>query len=210
MKLILFALACGVICWTGVITIAQKGRFDEIKQLQSPQKPLRGLMIAGVFDGPRTPEREKLVRDRLKQVVAAADAALRRGNLASSVLRRATAALRSAGLSSGGFAVMALDSKGVLASGSTAGAATFSDKMCAAAWLGSVKQKAAEICTDVGQHAMTVQRAVDSQVSKAKDTPAPHAMVMDKFGDMGISSKSAEMYSAYIGPDGIPVVNIYN
>lgn len=64
-------------------TIAQKGSFPEIKQLQSPQNPKLGFMIhggAGVIKrGSLTPEKEKEYRAKLEEVLLAGYKALKDG-----------------------------------------------------------------------------------------------------------------------------------
>ena len=64
-------------------TLAQKGTFTEIKQLQSPQNPKLGFIIhggAGVIKrGSLTPENEKEYRDKLTEVLLAGYKALQDG-----------------------------------------------------------------------------------------------------------------------------------
>ena len=66
--------------------IPQKGSFAEIKQLQSPQKPRLGFIIHGgagvITRGSLTPEKEKLYRDKLTEVVQAGYKALQDGKSA--------------------------------------------------------------------------------------------------------------------------------
>jgi L-asparaginase / beta-aspartyl-peptidase len=75
-----FLLACLV---TPITVVAQKGRFAEMKQLQSPQDPRIGFMIHGgagaIKKGSLTPEAEKLFRDKLTEIVLAAYKALQDG-----------------------------------------------------------------------------------------------------------------------------------
>jgi beta-aspartyl-peptidase (threonine type) len=64
-------------------TIAQKGNFAEIKQLQSPQTPKLGFMIHGgagvIKKGGLTPEREKEYRAKLEEAVLAGYKSLQSG-----------------------------------------------------------------------------------------------------------------------------------
>jgi len=64
-------------------TAAQKGRFTEIKQLQSPQTPKLGFMIHGgagvIRRGDLTPEKEKAYRAKLEEALLAGYKALQNG-----------------------------------------------------------------------------------------------------------------------------------
>jgi beta-aspartyl-peptidase (threonine type) len=68
------------------VSLAQKGSFAEIKQLQGPQNPRLGFIIhagAGTIKkGSMTPEREKEYRDKLTEVVTAGYKALQEGQSA--------------------------------------------------------------------------------------------------------------------------------
>ncbi len=63
--------------------IAQRGNYAEIKQLQSPQKPLLGFMIHGgagvITRGSLTPEREKEYRAKLEEALLVGYKALQDG-----------------------------------------------------------------------------------------------------------------------------------
>src|SRR5258706_3288899 len=71
-----------VLVFSGV-TSAQKGGFQEIKQLQSPQHPAIGFMIHGgagvIKKGSLTPEKEKEYRVKLQEALLAGYSALKDG-----------------------------------------------------------------------------------------------------------------------------------
>jgi beta-aspartyl-peptidase (threonine type) len=68
------------------VSLAQKGNFADIKQLQGPQNPRLGFIIHGgagtIKRGSMTPEREKEYRDKLTEVVTAGYKALQDGKSA--------------------------------------------------------------------------------------------------------------------------------
>ena len=58
--------------------------------------------------------------------------------------------------------------------------------------------------------AMPVQQAADIEVKKVKDLGGDGGViVMDKFGNIGISFNTEGMYRAYINSEGKAVVEIY-
>ena len=58
--------------------------------------------------------------------------------------------------------------------------------------------------------AFTVQQAADTVLKKVGNLGGDGGViVMDKFGNMGISFNSEGMYRAYINSEGKPVVEIY-
>ncbi len=58
--------------------------------------------------------------------------------------------------------------------------------------------------------ALPVQQAADIVMNKVKALGGDGGViVLDKYGNMGVSFNSEGMYRAYIGPDGKPVVKIY-
>lgn len=211
-QLLLFALLIlGVI---PAASLAQKGSFGEIKQLQSPQDPQRGFMVEAVIPASLTEKQENSVRDKLKQVINATDAALRSGTSARAVVKAAVRTMASTALFSEDFAIIALDRKGRLASRSSrnpkAGTETVTSKVCAAGSIGSADETLAKaVCAEVEQHAMTVQSAVDSQVPIVKNKSAWQVIAMDKFGNMAMTKQASGVYRAYLGPDGKPVIEIY-
>ncbi|HEV7701444.1 MAG TPA: isoaspartyl peptidase/L-asparaginase [Pyrinomonadaceae bacterium] len=69
---------------------------------------------------------------------------------------------------------------------------------------------ARDISAQMEYRALPVQSAADVVLDKVKKLGGDGGViVMDKFGNMGISFNSEGMYRAYIGPDGKPVVEIY-
>lgn len=69
---------------------------------------------------------------------------------------------------------------------------------------------ARDISAQVEYRAMPVQQAADFVLKKVKALGGDGGVVvLDKFGNIGISFNSEGMYRAYIGPDGKPVVKIY-
>ena len=70
---------------------------------------------------------------------------------------------------------------------------------------------AKEICTLVEYRALPVQHAADIVIMKKLQNLGGDGgvIVLDKFGNIGISFNSEGMYRAYIGVDGKPVVEIY-
>jgi beta-aspartyl-peptidase (threonine type) len=73
-----------VILWVlPIATLAQKGSFPEIKQLQGPQNPRLGFVIHGgagvIKKGSLTPEQEKEYRAKLEEAVTAGYKALQAG-----------------------------------------------------------------------------------------------------------------------------------
>ncbi len=70
---------------------------------------------------------------------------------------------------------------------------------------------AKEICSIVEYRALPVQQAADLVIKKKLQDLGGDGgvIVLDKFGNIGISFNSEGMYRAYIGVDGKPVVEIY-
>ena len=70
---------------------------------------------------------------------------------------------------------------------------------------------AKEICTLVEYRALPVQQAADIVIKQKLQKLGGDGgvIVLDKFGNIGISFNSEGMYRAYIGVDGKPVVEIY-
>lgn len=70
---------------------------------------------------------------------------------------------------------------------------------------------AKEICTLVEYRALPVQQAADIVINQKLQKLGGDGgvIVLDKFGNIGISFNSEGMYRAYIGADGKPVVEIY-
>ena len=70
---------------------------------------------------------------------------------------------------------------------------------------------AKEICTLVEYRAMPVQQAADLVIKKKLQDLGGDGgvIVLDKFGNIGISFNSEGMYRAYISAEGKPVVEIY-
>jgi beta-aspartyl-peptidase (threonine type) len=70
---------------------------------------------------------------------------------------------------------------------------------------------AKDISTQIEYRALTVQMAADTVMKKVKALGGDGGViVLDRYGNMGISFNSEGMYRAYIGPDGKPVVKIYS
>jgi beta-aspartyl-peptidase (threonine type) len=70
---------------------------------------------------------------------------------------------------------------------------------------------AKEICTLVEYRALPVQQAADIVIKQKLQKLGGDGgvIVLDKFGNIGISFNSEGMYRAYIGADGKPVIEIY-
>ncbi len=70
---------------------------------------------------------------------------------------------------------------------------------------------ARDIAAQMEYRAMPVQQAADTVMNKVKTLGGDGGViVLDKFGNMGISFNSDGMYRAYIDANGKPVVKIYN
>ncbi|MBK8810881.1 MAG: isoaspartyl peptidase/L-asparaginase [Acidobacteria bacterium] len=69
---------------------------------------------------------------------------------------------------------------------------------------------ARDISSLMEYRALPVQQAADIVMNKVKALGGDGGViVLDKYGNMGVSFNSEGMYRAYIGPDGKPVVKIY-
>lgn len=69
---------------------------------------------------------------------------------------------------------------------------------------------ARDIAAQMEYRAMPVQQAADTVMNKVKALGGDGGViVLDKFGNMGVSFNSEGMYRAYIDADGKPVVKIY-
>jgi L-asparaginase / beta-aspartyl-peptidase len=70
---------------------------------------------------------------------------------------------------------------------------------------------AKEICSIVEYRAVPVQQAADTVIKQKLQNLGGDGgvIVLDRFGNIGISFNSEGMYRAYIGSDGKPVVEIY-
>jgi len=70
---------------------------------------------------------------------------------------------------------------------------------------------AKEICSIVEYRALPVQQAADIVIKEKLQKLGGDGgvIVLDKFGNIGISFNSEGMYRAYIASDGKPVVEIY-
>lgn len=83
MKRVIVSILAACIWLVPLSAIAQKGSFQEIKQLQGPQNPRLAFVIHGgagvITRGSLTPEKEKEIRAKLEEVVLAGYKALQSG-----------------------------------------------------------------------------------------------------------------------------------